>query len=337
LIVKLLIGSIVSAAFVYFTLRGVNLHEVWAGLHGKAYMLLLPAGLTFIACQITRSIRWGVILSPLKSISQRRLFPLTSVGFMAIIVAPMRLGELVRPYLASAKEGVPMVSGIATILVERVMDLTVLLLFLFFVLSQVSLPRWFLRGGILLLLVVATEFVAIAVFLIWPRAVTRALCPITTRLPRQIGQRIDGFVHNLSVGFAVISDLGRFLKVFVLSFVVWGLSALAVYLLFLFCGFPFGVTEALAVTTITALGISLPAAPGLIGNFQFACMVALSFRGVPKTDAFVYAMVYYCLGVGINLVLGVLFMTVLDFPINRIFGLNRVTKEGKELSEASMP
>ncbi len=335
MIVKLLIGSVISAAFVYFTLRGVNLHEVWAGLHGKAYVVLLPASLTFLACQIARSVRWGVILSPLKSISQRRLFPLTSVGFMAIIVAPMRVGELVRPYLASTKEGIPMVSGIATILVERVMDLTVLLLFLFFVLSQVSLPRWFLRGGILLLLVVLAEFVVIAVFLIRPRAVTGVLRPVTARLPGRLGQRIDGFVHNLSVGFAVISDLGRFLKVFALSFVVWGLSALAVYLLFVFCGFRFGITEALAVTTITALGISLPAAPGLIGNFQFACMVALSFRGVPKTDAFVYAMVYYCLGVGINLVLGVIFMTVLDFPINRIFGLNKAEKEEKGLSEAS--
>ena len=337
MIAKLLIGCVVSAAFVYFTLRGVNLHEVWAGLQGKDYMVLLPAALTFLTCQIAKSVRWGVILSPLKSIGQRRLFPLASVGFMAIIVAPMRLGELVRPYLASAKEGVPMVSGIATILVERVMDLTILLLFLFFVLSQVSLPHWFLRGGVLLLLVVLAEFVVIVLFLIWPRAVTRALRPVTARLPGSLGQRIDGFVHSLSAGFAVISDAGRFLKVFALSFVVWGLSALAVYLLFVFCGFPFGITEALAVTTITALGISLPAAPGLIGNFQFACMVALSFRGVPKTDAFVYAMVYYCLGVGINLVLGVLFMTVIDFPIKRIFGLDKVDGQEKGLAEVSMP
>ena len=335
MIVKLLIGSIISAAFVYFTLRGVNLHDVWAGLHGKDYMVLLPVGLAFLACQIARSVRWGVILSPLKSISQRRLFPVTSVGFMAIIVAPMRLGELVRPYLASTREGIPMVSGIATILVERVMDLTVLLLFLFFVLSQVSLPHWFIRGGVLLLLIVLAEFVVIALFLIWPRAVTRVLRPVTARLPKPLGQKIDGFVHSLSVGFAVISDLGRFLKVFVLSFVVWGLSVLAVYLLFVFCGFHFGITEALAVTTITALGISLPAAPGLIGNFQFACMFALSFRGVPKTDAFIYAMAYYCLGVGINLVLGVIFMSVLDFPINRIFGLNKADKQAKELREAS--
>jgi uncharacterized protein (TIRG00374 family) len=76
-----------------------------------------------VLTQIIRSVRWGVILSPIKPINQRILFPITAVGFLAIIVVPMRLGEIVRPYLISAKQSVPVVSGIATILIERAMDL----------------------------------------------------------------------------------------------------------------------------------------------------------------------------------------------------------------------
>ena len=327
LFLKLVIGVGVSAVFVYFTLKGVDLHGVSASLGNKEYLALLPAVATFLVCQMVKSIRWGAILSPIKKIRQRILFPLACVGFMAIIVAPMRLGELVRPYLVNLKADVPMGSGIATILVERLMDLAILLLFLFFVITRAPLPHWFVRGGVFLLMVVLVEFVVILLFMIWPQAVTRAIKPITARLPQSLGRRIEEFVLNLSAGFRVIGSIPRFLQVLALSFAVWGLSALAVYFLFVFCKFPFGPVEALAVTSITALGISLPAAPGLIGNFQFACMVALSFKEVPRTDAFVYAMVYYCLGVGINLVLGVISIPMVDIPLRRAFALRKPDRQ----------
>ena len=64
---------------------------------------------------------------------------------------------------------------------------------------------------------------------------------------------------------------------------------------------------------------SLPAAPGLIGNFQFACMFALSLWGIAKNEAFAFAMVYYFIGVGINVVLGLIFLPFMDIPFRQMF------------------
>ena len=147
MIKKLLIGIAVSAVFFYLTLKGVDLKEVLAELRNKSYEFLLPVVAVFILTQIIRSLRWGVLLSPIKAINQRALFPITSVGFMAIIVAPMRMGEIVHPYLINVKQSVPLGSGIATILIERSMDLLMLLLFLSVVLFRISLPSWIARGG----------------------------------------------------------------------------------------------------------------------------------------------------------------------------------------------
>jgi uncharacterized membrane protein YbhN (UPF0104 family) len=97
MIKKLLIGIAVSTVFIYLTLKGVDLKEVVHELRNKSYGFLLPVAAVFVLTQIIRSVRWGVLLSPIKAINQRILFPITSVGFMAIIVAPMRLGEIVRP------------------------------------------------------------------------------------------------------------------------------------------------------------------------------------------------------------------------------------------------
>ena len=85
---------------------------------------------------------------------------------------------------------------------------------------------------------------------------------------------------------------------------------------------------ALTVTTITALGVSLPAAPGLIGNFQFACMVALSFWGIAKNEAFAFAMVYYFIGVGINIALGLIFLPFMDIRIKQIISHKSFKKIG---------
>lgn len=70
---------------------------------------------------------------------------------------------------------------------------------------------------------------------------------------------------------------------------------------------------------LPSLGVGLPAAPGLIGNFQFACMVALSFWGVAKNEAFAFAMVYYFNNVGINIVLGLIFLPFMNIPFRQMF------------------
>jgi len=319
MIKKLLIGIAVSTVFIYLTLKGVDLKEVLAGLRNKSYGFLLPVAAVFVLTQIIRSVRWGVLLSPIKAINQRILFPITSVGFMAIIVAPMRLGEIVRPYLINVKQSVPLGSGIATILIERSMDLLMLLLFLYVVLSRISLPNWIARGGTVLLGIILLEFLFIILFMIFPEKIKRFLFPITKRFPRRMAKAFEAFIENLADGFRVISSINKFTLVFFLSFLVWLLSALAVYLLFSFYKLPLGILEAFAVTTITALGISLPAAPGLVGNFQFACIVALSFCGVAKNEAFAFAMVYYFTGVGVNIVLGLIFLPFMNIPFRQMF------------------
>ncbi len=311
------LGIAVSAVFVYLTLRGVDFPEVWAGLQDKRFVMLLPVVATFITCQITKSLRWGIILSAIRTIKQPKLFPIACVGYMAIIVLPMRLGEVVRPYLLTAKHGVPMGSGFATVLVERLLDVAVLLLFFFFVLTCTSLPHPVARAGMVLLGLVVIEFVLIAAIALWPEKMLRLLAPFRRYMP-SVGQRIERFAGNLAAGFRMISCGRKLLQSAALSLAVWGFSALAVYFLFLFSNLPFGPIEALGVTSITALGISLPAAPGLVGNFQFACIVALSLWGVGKTEAFTYAMVYYAMGVGINILLGIAFMPVVDMPLRKL-------------------
>jgi hypothetical protein len=64
---------------------------------------------------------------------------------------------------------------------------------------------------------------------------------------------------------------------------------------------------------ILIVGIAIPTAPGYIGNWHFACVLALSLFGLAKAEALSFALVYHFLSMIIVVVLGVAFL-----PFNKV-------------------
>ena len=87
---------------------------------------------------VGRALRWEVMLRPLKK--STTLWPILSatvVGFTAVVLFG-RAGEPVRPYLIAKKEGVTFSSQVAAWVVERILDLLMVLVIFGMALSQVS-------------------------------------------------------------------------------------------------------------------------------------------------------------------------------------------------------
>src|SRR5215831_2900131 len=74
-----------------------------------------------------RAIRWKVLLGPLREISFHGLLSATLIGFSAIYVVG-RAGEIVRPVWLTRRERVPFSASAATIIVERFLDMMMLVL-----------------------------------------------------------------------------------------------------------------------------------------------------------------------------------------------------------------
>ena len=315
---KLVLGIILSAILVYLSMRGVEYKEILKGLQNANYIFLFPAIILFLSLSLLRSLRWGVILSPLEEIGQRKLFPITCIGFMAIALIPMRIGELVRPYLISTKSRIPLTSSLATILVERVLDGITLLSILFFVIFACNVPGWLIKVGqsffgIFLILASLMLF-----FRFRKDLALRALSPLLNKLPKQISARIETLIGNLVEGFGIISSPKKFIYAILLSLLIWVFSALAIYCLYFFQGLHLPLFSSFVVLVVTAIGISLPTAPGFLGNFQFGCIMALLIFGVSKSDAFAFSMVYYLLGIGINILLGLVFLASMGISLDEI-------------------
>ncbi len=94
-----------------------------------------------VVIQLTRALRWNYLLAPLGvRIPRAPLLAISSVGFMAILALPARLGEFVRPGLMR-KRGISASAALGTVAVERIVDGLLVSLFVFFAFFSLRGPH----------------------------------------------------------------------------------------------------------------------------------------------------------------------------------------------------
>lgn len=315
---KLIFGMIISALFLYLTFRGVELDRILQGMRNARYGFLIPALGFLLLISFLRSLRWGVVLSSLEKIEQKKLFPLTCIGYMAVIVMPLRIGELLRPYLLSTSSQIPMGSALGTIVVERVLDILTILGILFLVVFFFPSPAWLLKTGYSLLPILLL-LISFLFFLYFKMEVTlRFFKPVLKIFPEKISTKLEAILRNIGDGLSIISNPVGLFHAIVLSALIWTSSALVIFSLYFFLNFQLPLVSAFVVLVITIMGVSLPAAPGMVGNFQYAVILGLSLFSVDKTGAFIFSMVYYLLGIGLTIALGCICLPMVDISIKEI-------------------
>jgi len=317
---KLLLGIFVGVFFVYLSFRGVDLGGVLTGLKSARLWYIAPTGALLVTIQLLRSYRWGIILKPIKSIDQSSLFPVSNVGFLAMVAIPARIGEFARPYLISTKTGVSLSSALGTILVERVFDSLSILILFFVVFLFIPLPPWLIKGGVLLFCIILTLFGLMAVLIFRKKDALDVLTPLLRKFPQRWHAALEGFTRNLIDGFKILPHGRSMCYLALLSITIWAIDAMAMYTLFFAFNLDLPLPAAFVLMVIIIMGIAIPAAPGFVGNWHFFCVLGLGLFGVHKADALTYAIVLHFLSIGIIAILG-----VASLPFNR-FSLSDIKR-----------
>ena len=309
---KMIAGLALSALLVWLSVRGIEFRGVMDGFRTIRGGYLLPAVAAMLLMQLLRSIRWGLILRPIEKVDQLSLFSVTSVGFLAIIAIPARLGELARPYLLAKKSRIPMSSALGTIFVERVLDSLTILIIAVLALFFTPLPPWLVRSSVLFLLVTLGLFAVMILMIVRREATLRILTPLIGRLPARYAGAVNRLIDHFIEGFRIVVNPALLLSATLLSIVIWLVDVLAIYMFFLAFGLHLPVAAAFVLMIILIIGIAIPTAPGFIGNWHYFCILGLGLFGIPKTDALTFAIIYHALSIGIIIFMGLIFL-----PFNR--------------------
>jgi len=253
------------------------LSSLWNIQFGWMAASVVATLLTYVA----RAFRWQILLNPMKRVHIGPLASTNLLGFCAIYIFG-RPGELVRPLWLTRREGIPLTASVATIIVERVLDLFMLIATFGIALLVVELPpstqhtlAWMKKEA---WLIVAASVAAMICLFIFRSKIDH----IVSYIPIA---KVGDLLKKFSEGLSFLDDTRSFGLAIGHTVIVWAVITAQFWFMLLGMNFHFSLPAATLVMVGTAIG-SVAQIPGIGGGFQIAfafCMT--TFFGVPPEQA----------------------------------------------------
>jgi glycosyltransferase 2 family protein len=301
-------GIVLGSVALWLAFRGLDLEELWRALARVDPAWTLAAFVSNAVSLVAVTWRWQLLFYP--DHRTRRFWPLfcaVVIGQMVNIVVPLRLGEVARMYLVAEEERLSKARVLATLAVEKALDLGVFALAVVLVLALFAFPGgvgikrgtlWGVGVGGSLALWLLSRF-------------SDRLTPWVHRLSRYVpgrfGGRATGIAERFLEGLSALKSPGVSVAAVAWSVAIMGLAALTNYLMFLACGFNLSFLVAVFLLVLIQVGSVPPSLPGKIGIFHFLVVVGLGMFGIDRGAALGYAIVLYAVALLSKVVLGAAF------------------------------
>jgi len=298
-LLTLVVGLAVSIIFLAIGLNGLSVSDVLDKITHANFLWLIPGIAIYFLAVWGRTWRWHYLLRPMKDIPLRRLFPIVVIGYMGNNVYPFRAGEVIRAYVLYRNERVKVTASLATIVVERIFDGLVMLIFVFIALPFAHIEQDWLRT----MIVAGTIafFSALAVFLFM------ATRPVLARrtyqwliehiLPPRLHTSVLRVADHFMEGLESLRSPRDLAMTLVSSVFIW-LTETTKYW-FVLQAFNLGPNAQVTffvlmlMTAVVNLATTLPGAPGYIGTFDGPGIRVLEAFGAEHNSAAGYTLVLH--------------------------------------------
>lgn len=303
-ILKIIVSVLLGALFLWLAFREVEFSEVIESARGMSWFWILPFVLTTLFAHFIRALRWEMLFTNKeKTPTKTTLFTGVLFGYLVNIPLP-RVGEVARPVYVARQVDESNSKVIGTIVLERVVDLLgMLLLMAFVVVFLVADPQVLSR--LFGVDITSSETQINFLFTLGKYGLIGAAgLGILFWLFKKAGEKTEGaaadFAHKVQRtirtfvdGLLAIRDLKNWPLFIFYSLLIW-----AFYISMTYIGFwmfdmqsvyDLGITEAVVLTVVSAVGISIPT-PGGVGTYHlFITKTLFIFYAVPEATGLAYA------------------------------------------------
>lgn len=315
--VQIVLTLLFSALALYVALRGVDFQQVGAALGQVRWGWLIVTLLLIWGTLLIRAERWRILLS--RELSLGDALGLTVIGYLVSGVLPMRAGDPARAVGASLRGPVSAIAALSTVVVERVLDMALIVLILLITLPFVPGLRAYLRTGmvsetlsvnLVLALSGGLAFGLLVVFVLvalHPEQVEALARRLLERLRIPNPERWLRPIQNVLDGLKVLGSPRAGWEVLGWSAALWLTTATYFYTGMLACRAFIpdpSLLKGAVATWASAFGMVFPATGG-IGSFHFAVREALAWGfEIPRDLGFAYAVIVHALpylsGIGLG-------------------------------------
>jgi uncharacterized protein (TIRG00374 family) len=293
------VGLVATGVFVWLAFGKVDWHEVRRVAIGARVAPLLLALVLLALGLLARLVRWWWML--------RTLTPRLTLGACArpylVSLAlnntlPLRAGDVMRAVAFRDALGVPPMSVLGTMLIERLLDLCVLVAMFFFGLVATppgAVPRALVVGGAA---VGAATVVGLLVLVLAPaplRTLVERVLALGAVERREWAPRAAAGARQLFDTLALVRSPARAAWLLALSAAAWLLEG-AVFASVAYAlgtgGGPLAPWFACVTGTLATI---LPSAPGYVGTYDYFVIRGLSAHGAEGAAAAAFALVVHIL------------------------------------------
>ena len=301
--VKVILSLGIGILFLWYAFKEIEFSEILEASKGATWGWLFPFALLTLFSHFIRAERWRMLFDDKSKLPHRStLFTGVMFGYLTNIPFP-RLGEVSRPVYVAQQIGESNSKLIGTVVLERVVDLLSMLVIMglvgFFLISDADLlsnlfgvdltdphiyKGWLINialyGGSLAL-------VGILVFYLlnrWSSSQSKT---------GRFLMRLSEGVRNFGSGISAIRTLNNWPLFICYTTLIWlcymGMTYLPFYMFDMTTTFDLTFTDAIVLTVVSAVGLSIPT-PGGVGSYHIFIKLALFyFYAVPEVIGLAYA------------------------------------------------
>ncbi len=297
---KFWLGIGVSLFFMALLLNKIDFKSLGFALRSADYLyVVLAICFTFVS-YFLRAVRWHYLLISEKSIPLSSLYPATIIGYMANNLLPARLGEFVRAYTLARREQLETPAVFASLVIDRLFDGFTVLVLLLVTLFTLDLPAGMEDAALALRAGGAVMFLlycGVMLFLyLLKRQTVRTLFVVGYLLkpfPKRISEKLIPLLGSFIGGIRLSSRGGHIAAVIAASAGIWFFCVLPVDMTLRSFNIHLPVTASMFILILLVFAVMVPASPGFIGTYHYACYKGLSVFGVPETTSVSIALIMH--------------------------------------------
>ena len=277
--VNLFIGIALGIIFLILWLKIVDWQEFFHYFSVFNLKYALFFSFFYIFAYFLRSLRWRLILFPIKQLSVGSTFMIFMNGLLINYLIPIRAGEIAKSVVLKMKYDVRISRSLPTIFIDKIMDLFPIILIM------VLIPLISIRLNITLFLIVIVLFLIFLFFIGFlffsvnhKNLALKILHNFLRIIPIKHRRGFESFFAGFVEGTAIMQN--RYRDIFFISFLtILAVFSEATYIFAVFKAFGanIGFIKILFGYTLMNLTYILPTPPAQIGSNQFMWVLIFSF------------------------------------------------------------
>jgi glycosyltransferase 2 family protein len=286
---KTLIGIVLSLVFLYLAFRKISWQDLRICFSSTSPWLIVNVVLINYVIRLILAYRWNLLLKFSPDVKIVSVYHHMNIGYLINNLLPARLGDFIKALLIAKKFNLNKTNAVASIAIERLLDMLGLGMVFLLALIILKLPAYIREGGFMVIIMVILAILFLIIF--HNRFRPKEITDKSGFFPK-VWQWMMRRMEMVFTYTGILKNVKTLLFLF--------LSTTAIWFLYIFIGYlismevnpdPFSWQISILTLLIISVSFILPSTPGNLGIYQFACVLAFGILGLPKTPAIVYSLI----------------------------------------------